>query len=126
MARLRRQIQGHKPETVALLTSASPERLNAQSWLRLNRAHWGIENGLHQRLDVSYHDDLCRVRDGNGMGVLAIFRRLANSLCLEWISQQPKPRHLTTTDFATEMGRDNRRRPLLMVTAAKPSFRSSS
>ncbi len=31
---------------------ASPERL-----LQLNRAHWGIENGLHYRRDVTLHED---------------------------------------------------------------------
>jgi predicted transposase YbfD/YdcC len=38
-----------------------------QNWLRLNRDAWGIENGLHQRLDVSDNDDRCRVRNDNAM-----------------------------------------------------------
>ena len=32
--------------------------------------HWGIENGLHQRLDISHNDDRCRVRNDNAMLVL--------------------------------------------------------
>ena len=33
---------------------------------RAARAHWGIENRLHWVLDVVFHDDLCRLRTGNG------------------------------------------------------------
>ena len=40
-------------------TEASPERL-----LKLNRAHWGIENKLHHVRDVSMDEDRCRVRSG--------------------------------------------------------------
>jgi hypothetical protein len=61
-ARLLRQTEGRQDEQVALLTSAPPEKLDAQKWLELNRAGFtGIENGLHQRLDVSYNDDRCRI-----------------------------------------------------------------
>lgn len=59
---MRRHLHHHSPETVALVTSLLPEQLNAAQWLRDNRAAWGIESGLHQRLDVSYLDDPCRVR----------------------------------------------------------------
>jgi hypothetical protein len=123
MARVRRQSTGHKPEIVALLTSAPPQRLDASTWLRLNRAGFGgIENGLHQRLDISYNDDRCRVRHPNSMGTLAIFRRLANSLFMEWRSRQAKPQYLTTTDFAVDLAAENFRRALLMIMAANPSF----
>src|SRR6202030_4601838 len=50
------------------------------NWLRLNRDHWGIESGLHQRLDVSHNDDRCRVRNDNAMLVLGMMLRLSNSL----------------------------------------------
>jgi hypothetical protein len=36
-ARLRREVEGQRPETVALITSLPPERLHAVDWLRLNR-----------------------------------------------------------------------------------------
>ena len=120
---MRRLTSGRKPETVALLTSAPPERLAAPRWLQLNRAGFGgIENGLHQRLDVSQDDDRCRVRQPNSMGVLGIFRRLANSLFMEWRSRQANPQYLTTSDFATDMAAENHRRGLIMVTAIRPSF----
>jgi len=120
---VRRQSTGHQAELVALLTSAPPDRLNASAWLRLNRAGFGgIENGLHQRLDVSQDDDRCRVRDPNVMGVLGIFRRLANSLFMEWRPRQAKPKNLTTTDFQVDMAAEGRRRALIMVTATSPTF----
>lgn len=123
MARVRRLTTDRKPETVALLTSAPPELLDAQSWLRLNRNGFGgIENGLHQRLDVSQDDDRCRVRHPNAMHVLGIFRRLANSLFMEWRSRQAKPQYLMTSDFQTDMAAEAHRRAMIMVTAATPSF----
>ena len=62
-ALLLRQTEGRKDELVALITSLEPSRLDATNWLRLNRDHWGIESGLHQRLDISHNDDRCRVRN---------------------------------------------------------------
>ena len=52
-ARLLRQTEGRKDEEMALITSAPPSELKAQRWLRLNRAGWGIESGLHQRLELA-------------------------------------------------------------------------
>ena len=72
-ARLLRQTTGRKDEEVALITSAPPQRLDAQNWLRLNRQGWGIESGLHQRLDVSYNDDRSRVQSDKGMLILGIY-----------------------------------------------------
>ena len=123
VARVRRLTTGRQPEVVALLTSAPPERLDASAWLRLNRGGFGgIENGLHQRLDVSLDDDRCRVCDPNAIGVLGIFRRLANSLFMEWRSRQPKPKYLTTTDFQVDMAAEGHRRALIMVTSIGPGF----
>jgi hypothetical protein len=120
---VRRLTTGRKPETVALLTSAWPERLNAIKWLELNRQSFGgVENGLHQRLDISHDDDRCRVRHPNSMGVLGILRRLANSLFMEWRSRQTKPQYLTTTDFAVDMDAENHRRALILVTSIHPTF----
>ena len=57
-ARLLRQTTGRDDEHVCLLTDATPDLLDAQKWLHLNRAGFGgIENGLHQRLDVSHNAD---------------------------------------------------------------------
>jgi hypothetical protein len=125
-ARLRREVQGQQSETVALLTSLPPERLNATGWLGLNRAHWGIETGLHARLDVSRRDDQCRLRAANAVRVHGIFARLANSLFMEWRNHQAKPHHMTTTDFAARMSAEHARRVLLTVTARRANLRSAS
>ena len=39
------------------------------------RGHWGIENSLHWQLDVTYREDLSRVREGNGAENLSVLRR---------------------------------------------------
>ena len=66
-ARLTRQRTGREDETVGLITDLGPEELTAAPWLRANRQGWGIENGSHQRLDVTLNDDRCRVRSPNGV-----------------------------------------------------------
>lgn len=121
-ALLLRQVRGRKEELVSLVSSAEPEKLPAPSWLQYNRFAWGIENGTHQRLDISYNDDRCQIRNSNGMWVMGMFRRLANSLFTEWQSRQRKPQHHTTTDFQTVMAEEHRRRALRTVLSKAPSF----
>lgn len=41
------------------------------------RVHWGIENGLHWTLDVTFQEDNCRVRTAHAPQNLAILRRIA-------------------------------------------------
>lgn len=125
-ARLLRQTQGRKDEEVALITSASSRELGAERWLRLNRAGWGIESGLHQRLDISYNDDRCRVQSDNGMWVLGMFRRIANSLFMQWRTAQRRPDHVTTTDFQTLMAQDHRASALRLVLNKRPSLKRLS
>ena len=122
-ARLLREVSGQDDERVTLLTSAEPERLDATKWLELNRAYWGIENGLHQRLDVSYHDDLCRIRDSRGIGLMGMFRRLSNSLFMHWRNLQRHPEHKTTTDFHSAMGEEHCRCALRIALSKRPNFR---
>ena len=117
-----RQHAGRKDEIVALVTSLPPKILDAQQWLCANRQSWGIENGLHQRLDVSLNDDRCRVRTPNGLWVLGMFRRLANSLFMEWRSHQPNAKYKTTTDFQSVMGEDNLAKAMRIVTSKRPRF----
>lgn len=121
-ALLLRQVEGRKDELVSLVTSAEPEKLRAQKWLQYNRFGWGIENGTHQRLDVSHNDDRCRIRGSNGMWVMGMFRRLSNSLFMEWQSRQRKPAHHTTTDFQMLMAEEHRQRAIRTVLSKKPRF----
>ena len=123
-ARLLRQTDGRHDEHITLLTSAEPEKLDAQKWLDLNRAGFGgIENGLHQRLDVSHNDDRCRIRLSPSIFVVGLFRRFSNSLFMEWRDHQPQPQYMTTTDFHSAMGEDHCRPALRLVCAKRPGLR---
>ena len=126
VALLRRHLGCHAPETVALVTSLPPEELHAAPWLKDNRAAWGIESGLHQRLDVSHLDDQCRVRLPKSMRVIGMFRRFSNSLFMHWRSRQKKPQHKTTTDFFTALNAEHHRYAIRCIHACQPSFKSSS
>lgn len=53
---------------------------NAQLILAAKRSHWGIENKLHWSLDVSFHEDDSRVRQGNAPQNFAILRHMALNL----------------------------------------------
>ena len=126
IALLRRHLRQHSPEVVALVTSLPPSELNAAQWLVDNRAAWGIESGLHQRLDVSHRDDQCRVRRPRAMRVMGMFRRLSNSLFMEWRSRQKKPRHKTTTDFFCAMNAEHHRYAIRCLHARQPSLQTAS
>ena len=125
-ARLRRQSTGRKDEEVALVTSAPPEVLHPSTWLKLNRQGWGIENGLHQRLDISYNDDRCRVQDNSGIWMLGMFRRIAISLYMEWRSACRRPDHVTTTHFQSLLAEDHRRKAVRLLTTSRPNVRTPS
>ena len=126
VALLRRKLRKHSPETVALVTSLLPAELNAAQWLRDNRAAWGIESGLHQRLDVSHLDDQCRVRKPQSMRVMGMFRRFSNSLFMHWRSQQKKPKHKTTTDFFSALNAEHHRYAIRCLQGRQPNFQSGS
>lgn len=125
-ARLIRITNGKQTDSVELLTSRPREKLNALDWLQLNRHSWGIESGLHQRLDVSHLDDLSRVRKPRSMLFMGMFRRLSNSLCMHWISKQPRSHHKTTTDFFSAMNAHHHRYAVRSLFAAHPSFSPAS
>lgn len=126
IARLRRHLRQHAPETVALVTSLPSQSLDAAQWLQDNQAAWGIESGLHQRLDISHWDDLCRVRKPKSMRVMGMFRRLSKSLFLHWRSQQKKPHHKTTTDFFSAMNAEHHRYAIRCLQARRPSVQTTS
>ena len=120
-----RQTTGRDDEKVALITSAPPTLLSAVLWLLLNRQSWGIEC-LHQRLDVSYNDDRCRVQSDQGIWILGMFRRLANSMFVEWSNHQSRPKNVTTTTFQTLMAENHRAAALRFLFAKRPSLKNLS
>jgi hypothetical protein len=122
VALLTRQHAGRNDETVGLITDLAPEELPAERWLGQNRSAWGIENGTHQRLDVSLNEDRCRVRHPNALLILGMIRRLVISLFMEWRAQHSKPRHQSLTDFQAAMGEDNMRKAMLFITSQRPNL----
>ena len=70
-----RTIQGEKTaEVVHGITSLSPERADAKRLLELSRGHWGIENKLHYKRDVTMGEDASRIRKGGAPQVMAALR----------------------------------------------------
>ena len=123
-ARLLRQTEGRRDEQITLLTSAEPSKIDARRWLQLNRAGFGgIENGLHQRLDISHNDDRCRIRSSPALFVAGLLRRISNSFFMEWRSHQPHPEYLTTTDFQSAMGEEHCRPAIRLLFAKNPSLK---
>ncbi|MCP4645717.1 MAG: ISAs1 family transposase, partial [bacterium] len=54
--------------------------LDAQTFGRAVRDHWGVENGLHWTLDVLFREDDSRARTGNASQNLGTLRRIATNL----------------------------------------------
>ena len=54
--------------------------LSARRFAEAVRSHWGIENSLHWQLDVTFQEDLSRVRKGHADTNFSILRRTALSL----------------------------------------------
>jgi predicted transposase YbfD/YdcC len=55
-------------------------RLDATTFARAVRGHWGIENRLHWVLDVVFRDDLARLRTGHGPANMAVVKHMAINL----------------------------------------------
>jgi predicted transposase YbfD/YdcC len=63
-------------QTIYGMTSLPVEEYGAEELLELVRKHWGIENGLHYRRDVTFKEDACRQTSSNGGRVLAVLNNL--------------------------------------------------
>jgi predicted transposase YbfD/YdcC len=61
-------------ETVHGITSLTPEQASPERLLALTRGHWGIENGLHYRRDVTMGEDASRIRKGGAPQIMAAMR----------------------------------------------------
>lgn len=74
----RRTVGGVTTVEVAYgITSLPSRRADAARLLKLQRGHWGIENGLHYVRDVVLGEDACRVRSGTAPQVLSALRNVA-------------------------------------------------
>lgn len=68
-------------ESVAYgITSLPRTMADAERLLALARGHWGIENGLFYRRDMTLGEDRCLLRRGNGPQVLATLNDLTLGL----------------------------------------------
>jgi predicted transposase YbfD/YdcC len=69
---------GEKVETEVIvgITSLSREQAGPKQLLKLTRAHWGIENGLHGVRDGTLREDASRIRKGSGPEVMAALRNI--------------------------------------------------
>jgi predicted transposase YbfD/YdcC len=61
-------------EVVYGITSLDADKADARRLLELSRGHWGIENGLHYRRDVTLGEDASRIRKGSAPQVMAGLR----------------------------------------------------
>lgn len=105
-----------------LLTTHDPQTYDAGALLDDKRGYWGIENGLHQRLDVIALEDKSRVRTPNSAWNLAMFRRLSVSLAIHWIRRQPDARQATLSGFHAAMKAERTRRAFNLLTTIRPSW----
>ncbi len=83
MFRIKRQVtnlKGENPKEEMVYGLTSLSNATAAEILSYNRGHWSIENELHWVRDVTFDEDRCRIRKGNGAQVMASFRNLAIGL----------------------------------------------
>lgn len=71
-----------KRQTVYGITDLSQAQADPTDLLFINRAHWGIENGLHYRRDVTLKEDDCRLQVDQAQHVMATFNNLALGLMM--------------------------------------------
>jgi predicted transposase YbfD/YdcC len=85
VAHRERRVKGSRPTHTAhyYITSS---RAGAGTMAGRVRGHWGVENGLHWCLDMSFGEDANRTRDTNAGANLGMVRRVAASL----LKQDPK------------------------------------
>lgn len=63
---------------------SSHDHNDAELFAGAIRQHWGIENQLHWRLDVSMNEDQCRLRIGHGAENFSRLRRIALNKLRRW------------------------------------------
>jgi hypothetical protein len=105
-----------------LLSTHAPQSYDASALLDDKRGYWGIENGLHQRLDVIAMEDKSRVRTLTSAWNLAMFRRLSVSFAIHWIQKQHDPRQATLSGFHDAMKSNRSRIAFNLITAAHPAW----
>jgi len=111
----------HRIDTEYLLTSRPAAALAPAPMLQADRDYWGIETGLHLRLDVSAGEDRSRVRHRTSALNLAMLRRAALSVAVAWMRRCRRPRQATTSGFFDWMSARQSQRAFSLVTARHSS-----
>jgi hypothetical protein len=106
-------------ETEYLITSRPAAQMSAEQMLWQDRQYWGIETGLHLRLDVIAGEDRSRVRHRNAVMNLAAIRRAVVSLAVHWIRRHPNRRQASMSGFYDLMSAKNSKMAFKLVTASK-------
>jgi predicted transposase YbfD/YdcC len=63
-----------------LASIVSVKHNDAEKFAHYVRAHWGVENNLHWRLDMAFDEDHCRIRQGYADQNMAILRHISLNL----------------------------------------------
>jgi len=84
-----------KLEVEYLVTSRPVGQLPPEELLHHDRNYWGVESGLHQRLDCSGFEDRVRVRHKGAVHILGLFARVGVALYVRWAPKQRKVRERT-------------------------------
>jgi len=69
-------------QTVYGFTSLSRDEITPQKLLHMIRSYWGIENGLHYRRDVTFHEDQTRMTKGRMGQAMACLNNLVLGILL--------------------------------------------
>jgi len=96
-------------EQVLYVSTLVLDPAQANELLRIVRDYWGIEGGLHQRLDVTAREDTSRVRNRNSLLVLGMLRRTSMGIYENWKRQRKNQRQSTLMDFYDKMSAFNQR-----------------
>ena len=109
-------------ETEFLLTSRPGALLNAQQMLSDDRKYWGIETGLHLRLDNGCDEDSSRVRNRTSAFNLALIRRAVVSIAVRWIKHCSDVRSATMKGFYDSMCAKQNKKAFSLVTVCHSSW----
>ena len=69
--------------------------MSVEQFLNVDRDYWGVESGLHQRLDCSGFEDRLRVRHKGALHILGLFSRVGVALFIRWAEKHPLVREKT-------------------------------
>jgi len=103
-------------EQVLYVSTLVLDPAQADELLRIVRDYWGIEGGLHQRLDVTAREDASRVRNRNSLLVLGMLRRTSMGIYENWRRRRKNQRQSTLMDFYDKMSAFNQRQAFELLT----------